>query len=532
MHAIFCTAVSTLLVVATLPQAHGSPSYTYATGDNLNVRPNAQGFFGIRDLLTLDQASSPLDFKTVKPLKPTSPSRHFRMSSVQTTEEYNSAFTISAEAQGSYGGFSGSASAKYVQSKTLTSTSSLYMMFYEKQLGTIYLNPDAKLSQVALKLLKNDPASFVAAYGHYYIYGVTVGCQASSTVTITAKSEHDKKSLDVAAKASYEDMFSASAHFTENMEKQSGFSHLTVEVFTYGGDVPAVVTTIPEVKSKILDPLDSGAKCTADNALVSRALIRSWLAMPAVTDAIAGDPQIIRILTPQVSIPPHVLARMNNVIMRTRMLLKLADKCHRNVFGCVTKQWDEPTAGRQKLYTKAVQNLTDFQSKVDQANEQTLADPRAVLRFQQQLEDIYLKWLKPAEALTAFTFQFNIRVLNWYDDYQDPPPYGTNNLKGNFKIDPNRENTEQTITWATKPQIDNGHANCRHFYGHFLASYKDAQLSVSQIWSRVCGSSDKTVGPVVFYPGGDNSGTTDYDDTVRTAYSFTVKYDDPIPGVN
>ena len=28
-----------------------------------------------------------------------------------------------------------------------------------------------------------------------------------------------------------------------------------------------------------------------------------------------------------------------------------------------------------------------------------------------------------------------------------------------------------------------------------------------------------------FHPGGDTEGSTDFDDTVRTKYSFTVKYD-------
>ena len=77
-------------------------------------------------------------------------------------------------------------------------------------------------------------------------------------MTITAKSEYDKTSLDIAAKASYKDMFSASANFTAQMESQTGFRDLSVEVFTYGGDVPAVVTTIAEVKTKILDALDTG----------------------------------------------------------------------------------------------------------------------------------------------------------------------------------------------------------------------------------------------------------------------------------
>ena len=122
------------------------------------------------------------------------------MNLIQTSAEYRSAFSASADAQGGYGGFTGSASAK---SETLTSKTSLYFMFYEKELGSIHLNSDAKLTQAASDLLMKDPAKFATLYGKYFIQGATLGCQATATVTITAKSESGKKSLDVIAKASF-----------------------------------------------------------------------------------------------------------------------------------------------------------------------------------------------------------------------------------------------------------------------------------------------------------------------------------------
>ena len=513
------------MTVATLPQTYASPSYSYATGSSLNIQDNPQSFFGISDIVTLDEASFPLDFSTVKMTQPMSPKRNFRMSSVQTTVDFHSAFSASAEAQGSYGGFSGSASAKYMQSKTLTSTTSLYMMFYENQLGTVYLNSDAKLTKSAADLLLKDPYQFATVYGRYYVYGATIGCQASSTVTLTAKSEYDKTSLDIAAKASYKDMFSASANFTAQMKSQTGFRDLSVEIFTYGGDVPAVVTTIAEVKTKILDALDTGGKCSSENAIVSQAMVRSWLAFQAVTDMIPQNPQIVKALSPNVTIAASILSRLNNLIMKTRTLVNVADKCHHNVFSCVTKQWNEPTATRQKYYTGALKNLTELQDRVDRVTEADLADTHIVLEFETLLENIYLTWLKPAEALTPFEFTFTIRVLNWYDDYSDPPPYGTNGQTGTFTIDPNHEDTGNEIVWAIQPQIDDGHSNCRHFYGNFHASYKTEELFVWQTWTRVCGSS-ATTEKVTFYPGGDNKGTADYDGTVRTVYSFVVTYQD------
>ena len=172
MWTLLCIAVGTIWTVTTLPQTYASPSCSYATGSSLNIQDNPQSFFGISDIVTLDEASFPLDFSTVKMTQPMSPKRNFRMSSVQTTVDFQSAFSASAEAQGSYGGFSGSASAKYVQSKTLTSTTSLYMMFYENQLGTVYLNSDAKLTKSAADLLLKDPHQFATVYGRYYVYMV------------------------------------------------------------------------------------------------------------------------------------------------------------------------------------------------------------------------------------------------------------------------------------------------------------------------------------------------------------------------
>ena len=74
-----------------------------------------------------------------------------------------------------------------------------------------------------------------------------------------------------------------------------------------------------------------------------------------------------------------------------------------------------------------------------------------------------------------------------------------------------------------EPALDNGHSNCRHFYGKFYASYQNEELSVHQWWNQVCGSQGTTT-LVTFHPGGDTKGSTDFDDTVCTKYSFTVKY--------
>ena len=505
------------------PHSPGS-TYIYASGDNLNVQASPQSFSGIRDLVTLGPASSPIDFSSVKLSEPNPPRKNMLMSSIQSSSDYEEAFTASAEIQGSYGGFSGSASAKYLQSRTLTSTSSLYMMSYEHQLGDVYLNSNAKLIESAKEMLLTSPEKFVELYGRYYIYGISVGCQVSATIKLTAKSEHQKKELDVAAKASYQDMFSGSASFESKMKSQSSFSGLSVSLFLNGGNVPSVASTIQEVRDEILKPLDTGGKCSKDNAIASRAMIRNWLAFQSIADLADENPNITKVLLPGYYVSPSVLGRMNNVIMKTRTLVEQCDKCHANVFSCTTKQWNEPTEKREALYTAALHDLTIFQNKIHQVTEATLADMEAVLHFEQELENIYLKYLRPAEKVTPFTFKFNIRVLNYYDDYHDPPPYGTHGVTGSFKINPNREDTVNSeIQWNTQPKLDNGHSNCRHFNGKFFVSYKANVLYVWQWWNRVCGD-EATTGRVGYYPGGDPGGTSDYDGTVRTVFSFTVDY--------
>ena len=524
MLALLCIVIAPSLVAAILREPYaGVPIYTYATGDNLQIELQPQFFSGITDLVTIGVAGSPIDLKSVHLSPPSSQSKNFEMGLIQSTNDYSGAFSVSANAQGSYGAFSASSSAKYMEKQVLTSKSSYYYMLFEKELGTAYMNGDAKLTQQAMSLLLNNPSAFAAVYGRYFISGATLGCQATATVTITAKSEYMKKDLDITAKAAYGNMIGASAEFTSTMNSQKGFSSMSVKVFTEGGDVPATISSLAEVKTKILDPLDTGGKCSPENAKVTRAIVKSWLTFPPIAQLAARHTPIIDALMPKKIITSHTLARLNNLNMKTRVLLAMADKCHQNVFSCVTKQWNEPTDTRLALYTGAFNALTKFVNTLDNTNE-TVLDGTALLNLEKKLEDIYQTWIKPAEKVTPFTFTFNIRVLNKYDHYADPPPSGTNNLVATFTIDPNHEDTvSAAVKMTQEPHLDNGHANCRHFYGIFHASYQAEVLSVSQWWNRVCGSKG-TTSSITFHPGGDTGGSEDFDNIVRTVYSIDVKY--------
>ena len=340
MRALLYIIIVPSLVAATIPLAHldlkladaivmgsGVPSYVYATGDSLRINLQPQSFTGISDLVTLGVASSPLNLATVKLTQPASPNRYYQMNLIQHTEDYSSAFSTSADVQGSYGSFSGSASAKYMESKTLTTKSSLYFMFYERQLGSVFVNSNAELTSGAQDILTKDPTKFAQVYGKYFIQGAAIGCQATATVTITAKSEYGKKDLDTTAKANYKDMISASAAFEAHMNSQKSFSHLSVEASIHGGDVPVTVSDLSDVQTKILDPLDTGGKCSNENAVVTRAIIKSWLTFPAVAELATKNSSIFDALQPKEVIPTHSLARLNSVNMKTRALQALADKC-------------------------------------------------------------------------------------------------------------------------------------------------------------------------------------------------------------
>ncbi len=520
------SAALLILCITALHSASSlTPSYEYAEGKKLEVSLLPQSFHGIADLVTLAQAGSPLAYSTVKLTQPMKPTKYLQWASIQTTSEFSESYKVQAHAQGEYGGLSASASSKYLQSQTVNSKTSDYMCFYENGLGTVYLNPETNLTESAVQLLKTDPKKFVELYGQYYVYGITVGCQATSTITITATSEREKKELDASAKAEYTTMFSTKSSFEHDIRSNSAFKGLSVKVSVVGGEVSVTAAgSISEVRDNILTPLDTGGKCTPTNAVPTRVLVTGWLTFPPITSLAAENSDINKFLTPKEPLLPNILARFNDVYMTTNIYYQHAIKCSTDIFSCVTRQWNETTNVRRAYYKNATDQLLKFRNELDKVTQNTLVSkPDAVLAMENKLQDIYETYLKPAKALTPFTFVFSIKVTSSYDDYNSYD--GATDLTGKeFRIDPNYEDTENKIEWAINPGLDNGHSNCRHFYGHFYAEYQTNILSVWMNWIRVCGSK-KDTGKTTFHPGGDSTGSIDYDGTVRTEFSFDVKYD-------
>lgn len=164
MHLLIHLAVA-FFTMTSLAQA-ASSSYIYTNGDKLNFELQSQGYIGIKDLLTLEKAAPPFNFSTVHHTHGTNKiKKKQHVAAIQKMEEYVSAFQASASIYGSYDGISGSASASYLYSQTLKSTSSLYIWFYDFRLTDVLLSPDVKLSQDAEQLLLTNPQQFVKNHG-------------------------------------------------------------------------------------------------------------------------------------------------------------------------------------------------------------------------------------------------------------------------------------------------------------------------------------------------------------------------------
>merc|ERR1719313_2012064 len=103
-------------------------------------------------------------------------------------------------------------------------------------------------------------------------------------------------------------MISASGDFNHTLSLQKGFSSLETDVFTYGGDVPAAVSKLEDVKPLILDPLDTGGKCNKDSAKVTRVILKSWLSLPAIVEAAVANDDIETALMPKTVMSTDVLA--------------------------------------------------------------------------------------------------------------------------------------------------------------------------------------------------------------------------------
>lgn len=218
-------------------------------------------------------------------------------------------------------------------------------------------------------------------------YGASLGCQASSTVTVTAESEEEKLMVDEAAKVSYANLFSTTSNFTAVMNSTRGFKGLSVSATVRGGNVSTAVFSIEDVKTKTLEPLDSGTACTTHTAIVSRVLIQSWLLLPAISELVDTNHSISEALKPP-NLSPDTLEQMNEVIMTGRTYSNIADRCSQNVYDCVTKQWNEPNDTRKAYYASASKNLMIFQSEIDKLTQDSLTLD-TVDQYKMTLECIY-----------------------------------------------------------------------------------------------------------------------------------------------
>merc|ERR1740138_448627 len=397
---------------------------------------------------------------------------------------------------------------------TLSSKTSLYMMSYSKQIGWVTLD------MAAAKRLRENPEQFVARYGKYFVGGYALGCESNARITVTSENEYVKKKVDAAASASYADIVSVSGKFSSALEHTTGFESMETSVYNVGGTAPTDVT-IKDIGTKIVDAMDDGTACTVETAVVTRVVIKSWLSLQAVAE-VNFNKKAEELLQPSCAGRQLYLERFDALHGKTVVLLNKAEKCHRNVYACITRQWDEPLEHRAALFETAADSLRLLRHTLESMDEKNLCDHDNLLKFETKLQDIIGKWLMPAEALSAFTFHFYGAVASSHDHWSTRK--GTHFSNVELTVDPNRMNVNQKIWMKAEPRLDNGHGNCRHYFGTFYAYYQAGKLNVYQKWHHRCHAHDHTTSTQTFLPGGSQSAQEQWD-AVRAEYHFTVSYE-------
>eukprot|EP00947_MAST-08B_sp_MAST-8B-sp1_P004967 g4967.t1 len=502
----------------------------YAAGQRLTIgKTDKAGFKGIADLIQLGTKATPFDISTVSTTQDPRDTPNVRMetSSIQTQTDFKEAVTVAASIQGSYGAFTGSASATASTETTLTSKSSAYMLYYDAAFPAVMLDEEkTKLSDAALKDLKEDPVEFKNKYGQHYIAGYIPGCQSTVRVLVTAKSDAEKSALDAKAAASYGSIASGSGEFTKQVEESESHSSTTITITNVGTkNLPASLADTTKVQEGVVQPLLDGTGCTKDSSEVLRVIVLPLLSNPEV--AANASPEAQAVLTPS-GIYAKDLSTLNTLNMQVQAYKSHAKKCQNDVFSCTTQAWLEPQAARQELYEKAYSGLLSLEDELNHLTESSLIlDPSAMLTREIRLNDLYKNFLRPASLMRTLTFTFS----GWMTSCWDDPEYtrdGAPTFSVVLKVDPNRVQTRTKPT-TVETDLDNGHGWPRHITGAFRAQFLDGSIQVQQDWDRhspfgTSGTNDW----LTIRPGESQSNLIQSGlDDAKADYSFKVEYGDP-----
>lgn len=498
--------------------------FTIPTGDNFAISQGVDAFIGIESILNLGRKASPLDPRTITLKDPQNPSNNSQVSAVTDSYQQDKMLQADATINGSYGAFSGSLSSKYEREIKVSETSSTYIGFSESTLGTVFLNQDAKLSVEALNTLKSSAKNFVSKYGAYMIYGYKLSASFVGNVSVYAESESEKTKLDVAAEASFGNMFSANANFKAALDTSDAKYSMNAVAVATGTKVDVSSISQPSDIPPILAQIN--ADLSLDSANLSTVVLSSWLQLPDVVNNV----QKSQIDAFDQLLTPDLLNDYAALYAKINWMDNFLQDAINNLDTLIQRQWviTKKDHDQRLEQLREIRNAVDSKKidEIDKNTEAQVASEGYILSLKQFVDTKFTD-INTVLSLVPFTITIQAVVSSSYDAYTPKETYTLT-----LKIDPNNM-PSRTVTASI--EIDNHHSNCRHFYGPLSATYTDGtdgdgktavlpQLSVSTRLNRVCGSVGSS-NLVTFTPGGSMTGQLIYDNTIHVDLTVNVTQD-------
>ena len=413
----------------------------YANGPKWRVgKSTPDTAHGIDDLIQLGQMASPFDLDTVSWHEEAGEGdTKLKVSKILTEEDLATANKIAASVKGSYSGFSGSVDSTYSSAAAINAKSSAYELYFDKAFPQNTLDQaKTRLTPYAADLLKNNPAQFVSTYGKHYVAGYVTGCQSTVRITVTAKSEQEKKDLDIEVGAKYAGFGAAvesSGSFSDTLRKSTKVDSTSISIDNVGTiNLPFSLDDAAKVHTEIIEPLTTGKACTKDSSKVLRVIVMPWLSNQQVVEHIrdAGAAEAVAALMP-IGMQPAALEDLSDLLEKVKAKKTRAEMCHNDIFQCTTQNWNENPAPRQEAYDKALTELQNLEHTLALLDEDKyIADPSVVTRSQNQFEEVFKRYLRPAELMPTLTF----RISGSAKTEKEEKPFNII-----LKVDPNRDNT-------------------------------------------------------------------------------------------
>lgn len=495
--------------------------YTIAMGDKFKVAQGKDAFRGVQSVLNLGLLSSPFDADTIELSDPKGPEELSKVAACTDIYNQDEVIKVGAEVTGSYGAFSASLSSNYEQDINISEVSSVYLAFWQKSLGTVYINQSAKLSEKAKETLKTSAKHFIERYGTHFISAYELGAEFVGQITVRADSLADKIKVDVAVSADYANLFSAKGKFEEDLANSEAHYHMSVEAQARGTTVNT--STIASI-SDMHNAIDNISKKLDQNtAIVTKVVLGSWLALPDVADNV--KPEEIDLFHQALS--PDQLDLYAAQYEKIVWMDTFIDDTINDLDDRLNRQWlVNQRQDRLNLLNQARDKVQAIHNDLAKITEKEVAASGYILDLTKKVNDIQDNYIKPALKLVPFKFKFNIAVSSEYDDYRPKQQF-----KWEIPINPNYLENRRTVDF--QHPVDNQHANCRHFYGHMQVNYTDGtegdgkegvkpQLTVYSWWNRVCGSTGNSNTRKFSPLEGKQVGVLEYDDTIRVNIDFTV----------